>query len=551
MSAPAMVSRPVPSAAGRLDTRLAVNALGLATCAEWAAWVSVLVFAFDRAGAAGTGAASLTLLITAGVVTLVGGAIPDGPLPNRVFLALLIVETVGFGLAAVAAFADAPLWVILALVSSALAVVSLMRPTIAVVIPALVRTPIELVRANVWITGWEALAIIVGPLLASLALELAGPWAGFVVCSALALLAALLLVPLWRRRLPSGRPPGAAGSSPLAVLRQLGRVLRHGPTRALLVVIAGWDLVVGAVDILVVVIALDRLHLAESAPGWLVAIGGVGSVAGSLLANRLVGRPRLAPLLLLGSGTVAAAWMALSAGQTLLTLGAALVASGLGGALVMVASRILLQRVAPQDAIASLFSVAELVALGATALGALVVQTLIVTRGIEAALLGLGAIIGLATLTVLRPLLRIDKSADAPVVAIRLLRRTTLFEHLPAPSLEGVARAAEPRSYLPGERVITTGEPGDHYYVIVAGQADVVVDGVHRRVMGPDEGFGEIALLSEVPRTATVSAVGPLEVLRLERIDFLTAVTGHDSTRTAAWAVSDHYQDDDRRNGRE
>ena len=69
-------------------------------------------------------------------------------------------------------------------------------------------------------------------------------------------------------------------------------------------------------------------------------------------------------------------------------------------------------------------------------------------------------------------------------------------------------------------------EPGEQYFVIVFGSARVLRDGVEVALLGPGEGFGEIALLRPGPRRATVQAEGPLKLLALEREPFLLAVTG-------------------------
>ena len=73
------------------------------------------------------------------------------------------------------------------------------------------------------------------------------------------------------------------------------------------------------------------------------------------------------------------------------------------------------------------------------------------------------------------------------------------------------------------------GEVGDDYYAVVDGTLEVTIRGRHRREMGRGEGFGEIALLADVPRTATVAALTEGSLLVIERGAFRTAVTGRDS----------------------
>ncbi len=521
-----------------------VVAFGLATVSEWALWVPMLVLAFDRGGTRATGLTSLALLLGAAAVSLVAGSLPDGPRPNRLFAVLIALQALLLVTAAVATSLDAPLVLIVLPSAGAACCLSLIRPAAAVILPALVRSPAELTRANVRLNAWEAVAMLAGPLAASGAIAVGGFTAAYAVAAAFAGAGALLVVGVSRLPLPAGRSPESeAGARAGDITRELWRVAKDGPTRALLAVIAGRDMVVGALDILIVVLAMDALALGDSGAGWLTAVVGAGALAGSAVAQRTLGRPRLAPVLVLGTLVVAGAFVVLAAfAHHLPMVATSILVVGLATALVNVAARILLQRAAPQDAIASLFSVAELVSLAATALGSLVVQVLTVEFGVTAGLVGVAVIVGAVLLAVVRPLTRIDATADAPVVAIRLFRRVPVFAALPAPALEAVARAARPLTIAPGETIIREGDRGEDYYVIVSGEVDVFVGGVHRRTMGPDQGFGEIALLSDIPRTAGVVARGPVEVLAVGRAAFLTAVTGHDASRLTAWAIAQRYE---------
>ncbi len=89
-----------------------------------------------------------------------------------------------------------------------------------------------------------------------------------------------------------------------------------------------------------------------------------------------------------------------------------------------------------------------------------------------------------------------------------------------------------------GHVVIHQGEPGDRFYVVAEGRAEVVRDGVAIAVRGPGDHFGEIALLRDVPRTATITALTPLRLIAIERDRFLEAVTGHSRSREHAEAVA-------------
>ena len=88
-----------------------------------------------------------------------------------------------------------------------------------------------------------------------------------------------------------------------------------------------------------------------------------------------------------------------------------------------------------------------------------------------------------------------------------------------------------------GTEVVRQGEPGDRFFIVGDGHLDVHVDGVRGEPLGPGDFFGEIALLRDVPRTATVTAVENEKLYALERGDFIAAVTGHAESSNAADSI--------------
>jgi hypothetical protein len=201
----------------------------------------------------------------------------------------------------------------------------------------------------------------------------------------------------------------------------------------------------------------------------------------------------------------------------------------------------LLQRAAPQDAVASVFATLEALTLAGTALGSVLVQIVVVTSGVRAAVFALAVALALLLLGTVRGLRLVDAIADAPVVAIRLLRSAALFASLPPLEIEGVARAGSIDHVTSGSAIIEEGERGDRYYVVAGGTVEVFIGGSFVRTMQRPEGFGEVALLIDEPRTATVVAATDADLFSIERIPFLQAVTGHDASRQAAWGVARRY----------
>lgn len=144
-----------------------------------------------------------------------------------------------------------------------------------------------------------------------------------------------------------------------------------------------------------------------------------------------------------------------------------------------------------------------------------------------------------------RQLTRIDATATVPQVEIQLLRSLPIFAALSPPSLEGVARELEPVAVAAGTVVVAQGEPGSCYYAVADGQLTVTHGGQLVGTLGRGEGFGEIALVRQVPRQATVTAVGDCLLFSLDKDPFIRTLSGHAAAASAVSAVVARHLGDD------
>jgi len=130
---------------------------------------------------------------------------------------------------------------------------------------------------------------------------------------------------------------------------------------------------------------------------------------------------------------------------------------------------------------------------------------------------------------------RLDAGMRVRDTDIKLLRRVTMLGALPAATIEQLGAALAYEVYAPGRTVFAQGDPGQTFYIVDSGHAEVVRDGRPVGTLGRGECFGEIALLRSRARTATVtaSADAPLRVAVLPRRVFLTAVTGYPASAAA------------------
>jgi hypothetical protein len=285
------------------------------------------------------------------------------------------------------------------------------------------------------------------------------------------------------------------------------------------------------------VLALRILHGGNGAVGWLNTGMGVGCLVGVVAVAALAGRKRLAGDLGIGIVlwgvpiAVAAIWSNLAVAVVLFAV------IGVGNTLVDVSGMTLLQRSADEAVLARVFGVLESLILGTLAVGALVAPVLVSLLGPRGALVATGAFLPAVLALTLPALRRVDAEARVPTDALALLRTLPLFAPLPPTVLERLASAVVEVRVPAASDAVTQGAAGDRFYVIRSGRAAVEVDGVETGSLGPGDFFGEIALLHDVPRTATVRALDALELYALERTEFLAAVTGYAPSRAAADAV--------------
>jgi len=311
-------------------------------------------------------------------------------------------------------------------------------------------------------------------------------------------------------------------------------VWRVPAARTLVGIVGSQYIAVGALDVLYVVLAVTTLGIGESGAGYLNSAFGAGGLIGIALTATLVARRRLAPALIAAIVTTALALGALGIYPTVIGAFVLLTVAGLGTTVFGVTGRVLLQRAAPPGVLGQVFALLESLMDVGLVFGAIFVPVLVGISGAEAALIGT-ALLSLSFLVLAwRRLRTIDDEADVPQVQIQLLRLTPLFSPLPAPELEGLARALVPVTVVAGTTIIREGDPGDCFYAIADGEVLVTKKGKDVATLRRGNGFGEIALIQDVPRTATVTAVTDAQLYSLEKEPFILALTGHAPTARAA-----------------
>ncbi len=278
---------------------------------------------------------------------------------------------------------------------------------------------------------------------------------------------------------------------------------------------------------------------AQGGAGLLASAAGVGAILGAIGSAGLVGRPRLVPAMAAGLIAWSAALVALAVTTATVVAYAMVIVTGTGLVLMDVVTFTLLQRAADDRLLARVFGVLESLMRAAIGLGALTVAALASVTSLSTTLVLVGALQPIGLLVAWRGLSRVDRLAAADPARVRLLRSVELFSFLPPAEMERVASHLQRIDGESGDVLMRQGDRGDRVFLVESGTVEVISDGFHVTDLGPGSLVGEIALLRDVPRTATVRVADEAELYALERDEFLRIVTGDVTVAGQAGAIAD------------
>ena len=483
------------------------------------------------------GVLSIVMLVPSALIAPIAAQLGDR-LPRQRVMVL------GYGLQAAAMLATGlallfhlpaiPIYVLATLAAMS---VTLTRPAQGALLPELARNPSELVAANAVSGTIENLSIFVGPALTGVLLRLGSPGVVWTLMGAIVVVSTILVAGI---RNPPPRPSPARGEGDIASargeggnvgfvgtsvagVRALGRL--KGP-RLIISLIFALSVELGALDVLLVVLAVQQLGIGTAGFGFLNAAIGAGGIVGLIIPARLVGHEHLSRPFLAGI----AGWsLALALVGVLPAIIPAFVFLGLAGAgrnVMDVAGRTLLQRTVPDQVLSRVLGVLEGLYNISIGIGAVLASLVILALGLRGTFIAAGLVLAILAGLSLGPLSAFDRTAPRPGRSLERARAVALFAPLDGVVLERLAAAFAPLR-LPAEAVIIReGTPGERFYLIDHGEVSVLKNGVEVARLGPGDYFGEISLLKRVPTTATVAAHTEVELLALDPDIFIDAITG-------------------------
>ena len=513
-----------------------------AVAAEWAYLVSLLVFAYGAGGVAAAGLVTTVRMLPPAVLAPFIATIADRIAPNRVLAAIQAARAVTVASGAVVILAGLPPAWIFAVAGLEGLLAVLKRPTTMALLPALARSPEQLVASNAVTSTGEAAGVLLGPAIGALLLAIGGVGLGFAVPAAAFAMASVIVATIRTPMIPMGTAATTSGAG--AALRSLlggFGALRGYPSAGLLVgLFATQTFVRGLLTVLLVAAAIELLGLGQAGVGYLNSAIGAGGLVGAVGVMAVVGRRRMGgavsfalagwglPIAIVGIAP--ATWLAFP------LLGVV----GVANAVLDVSGFTLLQRLVPNALRARVFGALEGIVALTFGLGSLVAAPLVGLLGLRAALVVAGAVLPVLAIVSAAAVRAADAAGVVPHRQVDLLRGIPLFAPLSMVVIERLARSLEPIHHEAGTSVIVQGEAGDAYYIVSSGRADVVHDGATIAEVAAGDGFGEIALLDDRPRTASIIVREALEGYRLPREAFLEAVTGSPlSARAGARLVAE------------
>ena len=534
MGQPAQAVSALATLARNDNLRRVQLAWGASITAEWAHFVALGVFAYTAGGTSAVGVAGLVRMLPAAVVAPFAASLGDRFRRERFLVAIALVGAAALGGSAAAFFVGRSEAIVFGLASVIGVTSTLFRPALQAILPSLARTPEELIAANGASSTVESLGTLVGPLMAGVLVSVADAGVVFLVGAGVLLIATVLL----QRMVVEGRIQEAAtaeSARPRELLVGGFRLVAAAPKPRLIVSLTTAQAFVrGCLNVLIVVAAFRLLGAGSGGVGYLTAALGVGGLLGAFGALTLEGKRLAVPL-----GVALAFWglpIALIAPSSHLVAAMLLLAVvGAANSVEDVAAFTLLQRIVPDEFLTRVLGILWGLGMGAVGVGSIAAPGMVAAIGARPAFVVVGAILPLVTVLVWRQLVRIDREVHAPIVELELVDGVPMFAPLSIAAKEHMAARMVEVPVAAGEVVIRAGDHGDRFYVVADGELEVT-NGPHSKAAHGDF-FGEIALLRDVPRTATVRATVPSRLYALERDDFLAAVTGHSAVRSAGEAL--------------
>lgn len=521
-------------------------ALGGSMIGDWAYGTAVAVWAYGVGGATAVGVWSAIRMGILAFTSPLGATFADRYDRKIVMIGADLLRAVLIVASTICLFLGLHPGFVFVIATLTSVVSTAFRPAQRALMPSLANRPEELTASNGTSSTLESLSFFVGPSLGALLLVVADVEVVFLVNAATFLLSMWLIT---RVRVPERAAPDVpaapvAGEAAVpeeeskeSFLSEVSAGFRSiWRDKDLLIVtaeVSAQTVIAGASAVFTVIMAVDILRTGPEGVGFLDSMLGVGAIVGGFTAIARASRRKLAQDMTYGVVLWSLPLVLVSIWPHPVAAFAAVVLLGFGNPLVDVNMETIVQRIVPEEVMGRVFGALEACLIGTMALGAAVMPFLVHWLGLRTALAAIGIAVAALAMIGLPRMRSLDQRLSRPE-NLDLLQSIAMFAPLTPAVVESLARSLIRVPVPAGEVVLREGEDSDRFYVIESGLVEVTQDGAVLRREGPGDFFGEIGLLRDVPRTATITAVENTELVALERDAFLAAVTGEREARSAA-----------------
>jgi MFS family permease len=515
---------------------------------NWAYATAVAVWAYGVGGAKAVGIFTAVRLALMAVTSPLAATLADRYSRKLVMIGADLYCATLVTAAAVCLYLHTPAWPVFVLATFTSFGGAPFRAAQAAMTPSLARTTEELTASNGTASTLESLAIFVGPAIGATLLTVASVPSVFLF-NALSFLWSVSMVSRIRVGTADepneGNPPDAVPESDKAeapakesffaeTSAGFRTIWRDKDLRVSVIEGSAQTIVAGATAVFPLVMAVEILEVGAKGVGWLDSASGIAAVFGGIWAISRASKHALARDMTLGVVLWSLPLLLVTVWPSPVAAFAAMAVLGFANPLVDVNLFTIVQRLTPDEVLGRVFGALEACLIATMAIGAAVTPLLLHWFGLRTTLAILGLGISAVAVAGLPRMRHLDHRLVAPA-GLSLLQGVPMFGPLNPVVLEALARGLVRVEAAAGDVVMRIGDESDRFYVIESGEVQVTAaDGHVFRHEGPGDYFGEIGLLRDVPRTATVTALEDSVLLALPREEFLEAVTGQGEARRLA-----------------
>ena len=517
------------------DFRLLVGSQAISATGDWLYGIAVLVYVYDRThSATWLAAASILRFLPYVLLSTFGGVLADRYDRRRLMITIDTARGVLMALATVVVLTDGGAFAIIAITTLSTACNTAYLPCVQASTPAVVGED-DLAGANAVVSLVDNVALALGPALAGLLL-LGGHTSFAFGINGASFFASAMLVALIRT--PLNIAPDESDAEEQGSLRQRFRAGFAAMTSSTIVLLVALNVALtfayGMELVLHPIVSEQLLHKGDDGLAFMYAALGVGGIAAAGLIGRVSAAPRQAGLLVFSSAVAAVPIMALALVHRPWIAYLLLVVEGAAVIVADVLALTMLQRIVSREVLGRVMGIQHTLMIAGMLAGSALAPLIVAVGGVKSGLVVAGGLLGCFALATLPRAREVDRATATRAAEladrVALLSRAGMFEAAAPPTLEALAASLVPEHLAAHTVVVREGDQPDDIWIVASGTLDVTARGAAGREpvvvnrLGPGDYFGEIGLLRDMPRTATVTTTGECELWRLPGDEFLRIV---------------------------